>query len=112
MKKTQLKVKLLGTTFSIQSTENQEYLEQIMAFYRSKIDEITTKISQADPLKLAIIAGLNIVDELFKERNRQARAATQDAGASGNLINASELDQITARMINKINSTLQDAAED
>ena len=100
MEKTQLKIKILGTSFSIQSGESREYLDSILDYYKSKVEEINEKTIKADPLKLAIIAGLNIVDELFKERRR--KTAVQPGGEG------LELDKITERMINKINSSLRD----
>lgn len=103
MEKNHLKIKMLGTSFSIQSSESLDHLDTILSYYKSKVEEINEKTVKADPLKLAIVAGLNIVDELFKEKKRKQQVSSRDSGDK-NL----ELDKITERMINKINSSLQD----
>lgn len=99
MDKAQLKVKILGTTFSIQSSENREYLEEIIEYFKLKVEEINEKAPATDPLKAAILAGLNVVDELFKERNSKYAPADPE-------VSAMELNKITERMINKINTSL------
>ena len=100
VEKSQLKIKILGTVFSIQSTERREYLEEIIQYYKQKVDEINEKAPATDPLKAAILAGLNVVDELFKEKNSRLLPPAESE------VSALELNKITERMINKINTSL------
>jgi len=100
VEKSQLKVKILGTVFAIQSAEKQEYLEEIIQYYKQKVQEINEKAPATDPLKAAILAGLNVTDELFKEK------ISKHTPASESEVSALELNQITERMINKINTSL------
>lgn len=97
MKKSQLRINILGTSFSIQSSEDKEYLEKIYNYYKSKINGLQKQAPGVDPLKLAIMAGLTLGEELFKARANSSPPETKDA-----------LQKITQRMIHKIDSTLSD----
>ena len=66
-------MELLGTSFHIESPEAREYLEDVVAYLTAKVDEVRGEAPVADPVKIALIAGLNIVDEFFKERRRRRR---------------------------------------
>ena len=77
MEKRQLRIDVLGASFTIQSDESAEHLERVSAYLREKVEEVKARYSFATPLTLALLAALNIADELVKERaGRPARAAT------------------------------------
>ena len=94
-----LSVHLLGTSFSLKSTENLDYLKEVVAYYEGKIEETRRGVSLQDPLKIALLSGIVLADELMKERSRQA----------GNLSppEAEEAERITRALIDKIDSILQ-----
>jgi hypothetical protein len=69
MEKRQLKVDLLGTSFVIQSTESPEHLARLTSYLRARIEEVKSRYSFADPLTVALLAALNVADELFRERD-------------------------------------------
>jgi cell division protein ZapA (FtsZ GTPase activity inhibitor) len=71
MEKRQLKIELLGTSFVIQSAENPDHLAKVSAYLRDKVEEVKTRYSFADPLTLALLAALNLADELVKHRDGQ-----------------------------------------
>ncbi|MBN1413385.1 MAG: cell division protein ZapA [Spirochaetales bacterium] len=99
MKKNQLKFELLGTQFVIQSEEELEYLERISRYLIKKVNDVNHNTTIGEPFKLAILAGLNIVDELFKARNGKKPAEPDE---ESNV----DIDEITLRMINKIDKNL------
>jgi cell division protein ZapA (FtsZ GTPase activity inhibitor) len=68
MEKRQLKIDLLGTSFVIQSGESPEHLARVSACLRDKVEEVKARYSFADPLRVALLAALNLADELIKER--------------------------------------------
>jgi cell division protein ZapA len=68
MEKKQQKIELLGASFVVQSTADPEYLAEITAYVRERIEEVKNRYSFVDPLKVSLLAALNIADELFKER--------------------------------------------
>jgi len=98
MEKRQLRIDILGASFTIQSDESAEHLEQVSAYLRGKIEEVKARYSFATPLTLALLAALNIADELVKERSgRAARAAAPVP---------SELEEIAAGLIEQIDGAL------
>ncbi len=70
METSRLKVDMLGTSFQIRANEDSAYLKGVLDYLREKVDEVRTAVGPADPLKIALLAALNLVDELFKEKQR------------------------------------------
>ena len=93
-------VDLLGTSFTIRSKEEPDYLDDVMAYYRMRVDEAAANIALGEPLKVAIVAALNVVDELFKERLARTEARLEADAAR-------EAGQITSRLIAEIDRALQ-----
>ena len=61
-------VQIFGHTYAIRSEADQEYIVGVAAYVDGKMREITEKLPVASLSKVAILASLNIADELFKER--------------------------------------------
>ena len=91
-----LSVQLLGASFSLKSTENLDYLKEVVAYYESKIDETRKGVSLNDPLKIALLTGIVLADELLKERQRAGQSAPD-----------AEAERITRALIDTIDSILQ-----
>ena len=67
MSKGQLNIDVLGTSFAIQANETDEYLNQIYNHYLNVLDQVRQTSKVSDPLKLAILTGILVTDELYKE---------------------------------------------
>jgi len=63
-----VRVELLGASFVIQTDESREYVESLIAYLGSKIETVKTSSKVDDPLKASILAGIFLVDELYRER--------------------------------------------
>ena len=61
-------VEIFGHAYTIRGEANQEYILEVAAYVDRKMREITEKLPVASLSKVAILASLNIADELFKER--------------------------------------------
>ncbi len=96
MEKRQLKIDLLGTSFVIQSDESTEHLNRLSAHVKSRIEEVRKRYPFAEPLTVAVLAALNIADEMIKVR--EGREPTE----------ASELDSVAEKLINRIDDDLLD----
>jgi len=66
-----VQVEIFGHSYTIKGEANQEYILEVAAFVDRRMREITEKLPVASLSKVAILASLNIADELFKERARR-----------------------------------------
>ncbi|MDE0227867.1 MAG: cell division protein ZapA, partial [Spirochaetaceae bacterium] len=85
-------VELLGTSFTIRSEEDPAYLNEVMTYYRERLEATAALVSWSDPLKVSIVAALNVVDELFKERMING-TVTEEARKTG---------EVASRLIGQI----------
>ncbi len=85
-----MKIELLGTSFSIQTDEDPQYVQDLVDYFRTKVQDVQTRLTSGDPLKIAIVAGVLTADELFRLREQ---AAAAEAGAvSGSAADGTPLD--------------------
>jgi cell division protein ZapA (FtsZ GTPase activity inhibitor) len=73
MPKESLRVDLLGTSFTIKADEDPAYLRNLLIKYARIVDETRSSTGLIDPLKISIVAGLVLCDELDKARRGTAR---------------------------------------
>jgi cell division protein ZapA len=58
-----------GSTYTISGEIDPEYIHRLASFLSSKMGELSISIPNATPLKLAVLAALNISDELFQYKD-------------------------------------------
>ncbi len=99
----QLKINLLGTSFTIQSDESQEYMDQLLRHYKKKVEETRNTVGVTDPLKLSILSGLFLVDDLYK-----APAGQDTPRGNGGMDprESAEAEKITRRLIENMEREL------
>ena len=66
-----VEVQIFGHSYTIRSEANQAHIMEVASYVDRKMREITEKLPVASLSKVAILASLNIADELFKERSQQ-----------------------------------------
>jgi cell division protein ZapA (FtsZ GTPase activity inhibitor) len=66
MPKSDLCLDILGTSFSITADEEPEYLEEVLAQYRNAVETTREHTGMKDPLKIAILTGYLLSDEINK----------------------------------------------
>ena len=93
-----VQVQIFGHSYTIRGEADQEYILGVAAYVDRKMREITEKLPVASLSKVAILASLNIADELFKER-AQRRTSEQE-----------QLDRSAARLNAVLDELLQDSA--
>jgi cell division protein ZapA len=71
--KSVVQVQILGQQLAIRGEADQEYIVGVAGYVDRKMREITEKLPVASLSKVAILASLNIADELFKERASRER---------------------------------------
>lgn len=90
-----VQVQILGQQLSIRGEADQAYILGVAGYVDRKMREITEKLPVASLSKVAILASLNIADELFKERaSRERDGASQDDQARRLSAVLSRLDQL------------------
>jgi cell division protein ZapA len=72
-----VQVEIFGHSYTIRGEANQQYILEVAAYVDRKMREITEKLPVASLSKVAILASLNIADELFKERAREREQQQQ-----------------------------------
>lgn len=90
-----MRIDLLGVSFQIQSDEDPAYVEEILGYYRARIQEIEETVATGDPLKKAILAALLVTDELYRCRSGEASPPA-----------VGEIEMITRRLLNQIDDAL------
>lgn len=63
-----VQVQIFGHSYTIRGEAGQDYITSVAAYVDRKMRDITEKLPVASLSKVAILASLNIADELFKER--------------------------------------------
>lgn len=85
-----VEVSILGSSFTIQSRYDPRYMGEVVAYLKEKIREIQAASGVQDPLKVSLLAALNVVDELLRKKGENAR----------------EIEEITERLIEQIDRSL------
>ena len=67
-----LKVNIYGTEYPIRGDVDIEYIRRVAEYVDRKMREVDQNTTAKSSLKVAILAALNIADELFRERDEKA----------------------------------------
>ena len=101
MAKGTLQINILGTSFSIQANEDSLYLDKLLQYYRSTVEDVARSTDLKEPIKIAVLAGIMVTDELMKER--QNAASTDSLMVNAEL---SEVEKRTIQMMKKLDQAL------
>ena len=103
-----LKIEMLGTSFTIQANEDNQYLEKLLGYYQRITDDVKRIDSIKSPLQVAILSGIMICDELYKKKQNKIALENGESVAqiSENSIDSDEIQRITLEMIKKIDKVL------
>ena len=71
-----LKVKILGQDYVVRSSAGQKYLNEVSAYVNEKMEEIMASgIDDSQQLRIAVLAAMNITDELFSFKKEKQKFA-------------------------------------
>jgi cell division protein ZapA (FtsZ GTPase activity inhibitor) len=99
MARSDLRLDLLGTSFSITADEAPEYLAELLNRYKLIVERTQQSTGLKDPLKAAILTGFLLCDELQKlERGRKRLPDTEDELSA---------EQLTLDLIARIDEALE-----
>jgi cell division protein ZapA len=71
-----LKVRIYGAEYSVRSHEDVNLIKEVAEYVDKKMREVDQNVRVDSSLKVAILASLNITDELFNERREKAKIQT------------------------------------
>jgi cell division protein ZapA len=66
-----VKIDIYDQSYNVNSGENEEYVKELAAYVDAKMRDIAEATRMVDSLKVAVLAALNIADELLTLRRRQ-----------------------------------------
>ena len=84
-------VEIRGQRYPIRSTLDAEYVHDLASYVDKKMRAAAESTPSSDSVKLAVLAALNIADELFRCQDAQQTrhgALTERAGAIERLVDA------------------------
>ena len=104
MGKNSLEVEILGTSFIVQSESDPRHLAQVVEYLKSRIKAVQASFSHYEPLKVCLLAGLNVADELLRARDVASAASRPDPAEAAD---RNEIERIAESLIDKIDRSLQ-----
>jgi cell division protein ZapA len=84
-------VEILGQRLSVRGRGTPEYIEGLAEYLNGRIQTVRDQARVFDPLRLSLLAGLHVVDELYRQREAQ-----QELRIDGQLLE--RVDRLTARL--------------
>ncbi|MBI2214048.1 MAG: cell division protein ZapA [Acidobacteria bacterium] len=68
-------IEIYGENYNVRGDGDPAYLGELARFVDTRMHDVASQLSTADPVKIAILAALNIADDLYRTRKRQQSAA-------------------------------------
>ncbi|MCH5292035.1 MAG: cell division protein ZapA [Treponema sp.] len=96
-----LQIDILGASFAVQAREDDAYLQRLLSYYRDITDTIRNAGNLKDPVQVSILAGITLVDELYKEKAKNVSySKALNSGTD------EEAERLTMDMIEKLDQVL------
>ncbi|PYQ32752.1 MAG: hypothetical protein DMF57_11970 [Acidobacteria bacterium] len=64
-------VEIFGQTYNVRGEGDPDYLTELARFVDSRMREVAAQVATVDPVKIAILAALNIADEFSRYRKER-----------------------------------------
>ncbi len=74
MESKSIRVQIFGMEYSLKSDNSEEYVNEVANYVDSKIKSLSENTSVKSQTKIAVLAALNIADELFRVREKYSKA--------------------------------------
>ena len=66
-----MKIQIYDQSYNVNADGNEEYLKELAAYVDGKMRFISESTHMVDSVKVAVLAALNVADEMFTMRKRQ-----------------------------------------
>jgi len=97
-----LQIDVLGASFAIKANEESDYLEKLLGYYKRITEEIKKTGGLSKPVEIAIMSGITLVDELYKEKSKNAKLLNGTQAADDE-----KAERLTLSMIDRIDKALK-----
>ena len=79
-----IEVDIFGQRLSLQGNADENYVQELVQYVEGQMNTIAGNLTTSTPTKVAILAAINIADQLFtQESRRQAGEAEIERRATG-----------------------------
>ena len=68
-------VEIFGQTYNVRGDGDPDYLMELARLVDTRMREVAGQVATVDPMKIAILAALNIADEFSRYRKQREDAA-------------------------------------
>lgn len=68
-------VEIFGQSYNVRGEGDPDYLTELARFVDARMRDVASKVATLDPMKIAILAALNIADEFSRYRKQREDAA-------------------------------------
>jgi len=68
-------VEIFGQTYNVRGEGDPNYLAELARFVDSRMREVAAQVATVDPVKIAILAALNIADEFSRYQKQRDQAS-------------------------------------
>jgi len=91
-----IQVEIHGQRYALRSDLDPQYVSEVAAYLDEKMKLAARELTTADPLRVAVIAALNVADELFRART----AATSTTSSEGKLLaRAADIERLVDQVL-------------
>ena len=87
-------VEIFGAVYHVRGEQNPEHLRELASFVDARMQDVAGQVATVDTAKIAILAALNIADELTRARKLQEGERVEIEGRVTAL--AAELEKVLA----------------
>ncbi len=67
-------VEIFGQTYNVRGEGDPDYLKELARYVDARMREVAAEVATVDPMKIAILAALNIADEFSRFRKQRQDA--------------------------------------
>ncbi|MBN1647706.1 MAG: cell division protein ZapA [Spirochaetales bacterium] len=78
MEKNRTRVHVLGEDFLIRTDKSDEYVKKVLELLKGKIEKIREMAGVQDNLRIAILAGLLLAEEIMEEKNSTVKSRPEN----------------------------------
>jgi len=101
-----IRLDILGTSFTITADEDEEYLNKVLSQYRAAIKNTQSISGITEPLNVAILTGFILCDEFNKVKQQLDNVEAKGTEKDEDNWEKQEVEDRTLRLITKLEQAL------